>query len=94
MALRRYKENNQLFNTNFLESSSSKSLFGYRGELVLVEGEVADAKGHAKPQVGCGLPHRSNPPQRTDLQSAGSPVFSSQIFQISPLVVFATKVVR
>jgi hypothetical protein len=50
MALQQYKENNLLFNINFLEASSG-GLDGYRGELVLVEGEVADAKGHAKPPV-------------------------------------------
>ncbi len=51
MSLQRYKENNLLFNINFLESTSTPGLWGYRGELVLVEGEVADAKGHAKPPV-------------------------------------------
>jgi hypothetical protein len=51
MLLQQYKENNLLFNTNFLESSTQQGLSGYRGELVLVEGEVADTKGHAKPPL-------------------------------------------
>jgi len=51
MSLQRYKDNHLLFNINFLEASSTPGLLGYRGELVLVEGEVADAKGHAKPPV-------------------------------------------
>jgi hypothetical protein len=51
MLLQQYKENNLLFNTNFLDSCSQQGLSGYRGELVLVEGEVADAKGHAKPPL-------------------------------------------
>jgi hypothetical protein len=49
MSLQQYQENHLLFNINFLEASSSDGLFGFRGELVLVEGEVADAKGHTKP---------------------------------------------
>ena len=50
MALQQYKQNNRLFNINFLEAASN-GLEGYRGELVLIEGEVADAKGHLKPPV-------------------------------------------
>jgi hypothetical protein len=51
MPLQQYKENNLLFNINFLEAATTSGLFGYRGELVLVEGEVANAKGHSKPPV-------------------------------------------
>jgi hypothetical protein len=51
MSLQRYKESQLLFNINFLEAASTDGLFGYRGELVLVEGAVADAKGHVKPPV-------------------------------------------
>ncbi|MET0069558.1 MAG: hypothetical protein ABW096_05915 [Candidatus Thiodiazotropha sp.] len=51
MLLEQYKESHLLFNTNFLENCSRDGIYGYRGELVLVEGEVADAKGHAKPPV-------------------------------------------
>ena len=49
MSLQQYKANSLLFNINFLEATSTDGLYGFRGELVLVEGEVADAKGHAKP---------------------------------------------
>lgn len=49
MPLENYKAAGLLFNSNFLERSSRDELKGYRGELVLVEGEVADAKGHVKP---------------------------------------------
>ena len=49
--LQSYKESNLLFNDNFLEESSDSGLWGYRGELVLVPGEVADDKGHLKPPV-------------------------------------------
>lgn len=51
MPFQQYKQNNQRFNINFLEAAGSGGLSGYRGELVLVEGRVADAKGHAKPPV-------------------------------------------
>jgi len=40
-----------LFNSNFLEETSDKSMVGYRGELVLIEGEPGDAKGHPKTPV-------------------------------------------
>lgn len=51
MPLNKYKESGLLFNSNFLEESSEAGVFGYRGELVLVEGGVGDAMGHAKPPV-------------------------------------------
>ena len=51
MPLTTYKENGLLTNSNFLEETSDAGTFGYRGELVLIEGEVGDAKGHAKPPV-------------------------------------------
>lgn len=51
MPLENFKNEGLLFNTNFLEATSEPGLFGYRGELVLVPGEVADAKGHNKPPV-------------------------------------------
>lgn len=44
-----YKAAGLLFNDNFLEQTSETGKFGYRGELVLIGGEVADAKGHVKP---------------------------------------------
>ena len=49
MILETYKAKGLLFNQNFLEQTSTAGLHGYRGELVLVEGGIADAKGHAKP---------------------------------------------
>jgi hypothetical protein len=49
MSLQQYQESHLLFNINFIEACSTEGLFGFRGELVLVEGEVADAKGHTKP---------------------------------------------
>lgn len=51
MPLQNYQSSGLLFNTNFLEQTSTPDTFGYRGELVLIEGEVADAKGHVKPPV-------------------------------------------
>ena len=51
MPLQKYKEANLLFNSNFLGDTSEAGISGYRGELVLIEGGVADAKGHAKPPV-------------------------------------------
>lgn len=51
MPLEKYKESGLLFNSNFLEKTSEGGLYGYRGELVLIEGGVADSKGHAKPPV-------------------------------------------
>lgn len=51
MPLQKYKDEGLLFNTNFLEQTSEAGTYGYRGELVLVKGEVADAKGHNKPPV-------------------------------------------
>ncbi len=50
MALDRYEQKGLLFNTNFLEKVGS-DLLGYRGELVIIEGEVADDKGRTKPPV-------------------------------------------
>ena len=51
MSLQKFKESGLLFNSNFLEKTSEENLFGYRGELVLIEGEIGDSKGHAKPPV-------------------------------------------
>jgi len=51
MPLQKFKDEGLLFNTNFLESTGESGLAGSRGELVLVAGEVADAKGHNKPPV-------------------------------------------
>lgn len=39
------------FNSNFKEAASDAGWVAYRGELVLKEGEVADAQGRRKPPV-------------------------------------------
>jgi hypothetical protein len=49
--LESYKSNGLLFNSNFLEATSQEGVDAYRGELVLIKGEVADALGHSKPPV-------------------------------------------
>lgn len=49
MLLEQYKSDGLLFNQNFLENTRIEGLQGYRGELVLVQGAVADDKGHHKP---------------------------------------------
>lgn len=48
MVLDQYKANNLLFNTNFHEACSQAGLFGYRGDLVIVDGGLDD-KGHPNP---------------------------------------------
>lgn len=51
MPLQTYKDSGLLFNQNFLEHTSEAGLYGYRGELVLIKGEIGDDKGHSKPPV-------------------------------------------
>jgi hypothetical protein len=51
MPLAQYKADGLLFNQNFLETTSTEGLSGYRGELVLIQGEIGDDKGHHKPPV-------------------------------------------
>lgn len=48
MLLDRYQQDNLFVNMNFLEVASN-GLQAYRGDLVLVEGEVADASGRRRP---------------------------------------------
>ncbi|MBD1389749.1 hypothetical protein IC617_09935 [Neiella sp. HB171785] len=48
MLLDSYEESGVLFNTNF-KAMTSDGLQAYRGELVLIDGEVADASGRRKP---------------------------------------------
>ena len=50
MLLNTYEQNGCLFNMNFIEEASA-GVSGYRGELVLVQGEVADSAGRRKPPV-------------------------------------------
>lgn len=47
MSLERYAP--LFFNSNFTEVASDASLVAYRGELILQEGEIADANGRRKP---------------------------------------------
>jgi hypothetical protein len=47
MLFDRYEQDGLLFNTNFKEAAGG--LAAYRGELVIVPGEVADAQGRRKP---------------------------------------------
>lgn len=49
MILKSYEEKGLLFNSNFTEPAGEPGLFAYRGDLVLVEGDVADASGRRKP---------------------------------------------
>ena len=44
-----YDEQQLLININFKAGADAANTFGYRGELVLIEGEVADARGRKKP---------------------------------------------
>lgn len=48
MLLDRYERENLFFNMNFKEAAGEGQA-AYRGDLVLVEGEVADASGRRKP---------------------------------------------
>jgi len=43
-----YDEKQLLINTNFKAQADADNTYGYRGELVLIEGEVADAQGRKK----------------------------------------------
>lgn len=49
MLLDSYKEQGLLFYVNFLETTPSGAARSYRGDLVIVPGEVGDDKGHVKP---------------------------------------------
>ena len=51
MLLDNYEQQGLLFNMNFKSSASETGTVGYRGELVLVEGEVADEQGLQLGQV-------------------------------------------
>jgi hypothetical protein len=49
MLLDRYEKDQLLFNMNFKEATTTAGLAAYRGELVIIEGEVGDAQGRRKP---------------------------------------------
>lgn len=49
MLLNQYEQDGLLFNINFMEEAGKAT--AYRGELVIIEGEVADAQGRRKPPL-------------------------------------------
>ena len=49
MLFERYEHDQLLFNTNFKEACSEPGMSAYRGELILIPGEVGDAQGRRKP---------------------------------------------
>ncbi|MDO8329464.1 MAG: hypothetical protein Q7T36_03250 [Fluviicoccus sp.] len=49
MLLDRYESDLLFFNVNFKESAATSGRAAYRGELVLKEGEIADAQGRRRP---------------------------------------------
>lgn len=51
MLLNRLEEEQLLVNVNVKESTTTPNLDAYRGDLVLIEGEVADSLGRRKPPV-------------------------------------------
>ena len=51
MLLERYESEQQLYNVNFKEAATSGGLYAYRGDLVIIDGEIADAQGRRKPPV-------------------------------------------
>ncbi len=51
MLLDTYEQQQQLYNVNFKEATSRAGVVAYRGDLVLVDGEVADAQGRRKPPL-------------------------------------------
>jgi len=51
MLLSRFEENQLLTNVNVREKTSTPNLDAYRGDLVLVEGEIADSMGRRGPPI-------------------------------------------
>lgn len=49
MLLNTYKDAGNLFYVNFLEATSDAAQVAYRGDLVIVPGDIGDEKGHTKP---------------------------------------------
>jgi len=47
--LEKYKSEGLLYNAGFLNETPEAGTFAYRGDLVLVPGDVGDDKGHTKP---------------------------------------------
>lgn len=51
MLLDTYEQQQLFYNTNFREACTKGGLTAYRGDLVLVDGEIADAQGRRMPPV-------------------------------------------
>lgn len=51
MLFDQYESQGLLYNVNFKEATSAAGLIAYRGDLILVEGEVADDQGRRKPPI-------------------------------------------
>jgi len=51
MLLNRYEENALLTNINIKDKTTKPNLDAYRGDLVIVEGEIADSLGRRKPPL-------------------------------------------
>lgn len=51
MSLEQYAQNNLFLNVNFRSSTTQPGVVAYRGELVLVEGEIADTQGRRRPPL-------------------------------------------
>ncbi len=50
MLIKKYEQDGLLFNMNFIENGSNGET-AYRGELIAIEGEIADDQGRRKPPV-------------------------------------------
>ncbi|KAF7600418.1 MAG: hypothetical protein CGU28_03680 [Candidatus Dactylopiibacterium carminicum] len=51
MLLKNYEQAGLFFNMNFLEATEDAKAVAYRGELIVIEGEIGDASGRRKPPV-------------------------------------------
>jgi len=51
MLLDKYEQEGLLFNMNFNSAASDADTYAYRGELILIEGEIADDQGRRKPPI-------------------------------------------
>lgn len=51
MLFDQYESQGLLYNVNFKETTATTGFIAYRGDLVLVEGEVADDQGRRKPPI-------------------------------------------
>ena len=51
MLLDKFEQEGLLFNVKFKSATSNAGTYSFRGELILVEGEIADDQGRRKPPV-------------------------------------------